>query len=298
MRIEPRSVPITIIIACKNEEKNLKRCLDSVIPATRVVVVDSCSSDSSVAIAIAFGAEVVQFSYSGGYPKKRQWALSNLVRTSTWVAFLDADERLTEPLWHEVKRVVADDYKYDALTVVKEFHFLGRRMRFGGFSHSAVFLLRWGRGNFEQLAATDCGLDMEVHERILVLGPVGQLKEVLLHDDWKGLGAYIDRHNRYSTWEAAVRSHYLQKGKWEDGGSSERLSGVQLLRRRLKAIAVRVPFEPVWWFVYHYLICLGVLEGRRGFEAARIRAGYIADVRAKIYEASILDRSSGSRFKT
>ncbi len=72
-------LPITVLLAAKNEAINLPRCLAALGPATYVVVLDSHSTDATAAIALAHGAAVVQFDYHGGYPKKRQWALENLV---------------------------------------------------------------------------------------------------------------------------------------------------------------------------------------------------------------------------
>src|SRR5690625_7228949 len=88
---------------------------------------------------------------------------------------------------------------------------MGRRFRFGGFSHQAVLLFRNGRARFEELIDDPASaLDMEVHERVLVEGSIGILQTPLIHEDYKGLEAYIDRHNRYSTWEARLRSDFLR----------------------------------------------------------------------------------------
>ena len=97
-----------------------------------------------------------------------------------------------------------------AYLVTKGFHFLGRRFRFGGFSHAAVLLFRTGQAKFETLLADSCdGLDMEVHERLIVRGTIGRIRTPLVHEDFKGLEAYLSRHNRYSTWEARIRREHL-----------------------------------------------------------------------------------------
>ena len=69
---------ITVLIAAKNEEANLGRCLSALSPAQRIIVIDSQSRDGTEMIAEKAGAELVQFYYNGGYPKKRQWALDTL----------------------------------------------------------------------------------------------------------------------------------------------------------------------------------------------------------------------------
>ena len=85
-------LPLTVLIAAKDEERNIGRCLASLSPAERVIVVDSQSGDQTARIAEECGAEIVQFDYSGGYPKKRQWALNTLTITTPWILLLDADE--------------------------------------------------------------------------------------------------------------------------------------------------------------------------------------------------------------
>ena len=286
MMQKPSKLPVTILIAAKNEAVNLPRCLGALEPAQRVIVLDSHSTDATAEIAQQQGAEVVQFDYRGGYPKKRQWALDTIAIDTPWVFFLDADEVVPDALWDEIAAVVHSPAACDAYLICKGFHFLGRRMRHGGFSHAAVLLLRIGKGRFEHLFddAAD-SLDMEIHERVVVQGRIGRLNTPLIHEDFKGLEAYITRHNKYSTWEARVRHRYLTTGRYGATTIAPRLFGNSQERRRfLKALIIRLPFEPWLWFIYHYIARLGFLEGQPGLIACQIRSSYIAQTRAKIYE--------------
>lgn len=279
------------MLAVRNEAVNLPRCLAALGPAQKIYVIDSHSTDATARIAEDAGAEVVQFDYRGGYPKKRQWAFDHLPICTPWIFLLDADEVVPEPLWREIASVIVAPDAQDAYMIKKGFHFLGRRFRFGGFSHSAVLLIRTSRGRFEKLFDDDRqGLDMEVHERLIVDGPVGQLDTPLIHEDFKGLEAYIDRHNKYSTWEARVRHQYLTKGVYGQMTIRPRLLGnFQERRRFIKSLIVHLPCEHWLWFLYHYVICLGFLEGRPGLIASQIRASYIAQVRAKLHELRLRD---------
>ena len=279
------TLPVTVFIAAKNEEVNLPRCLEALGPAERVVVVDSQSADDTPRIAREHGAEVVQFDYDGGYPKKRQWALDTLDIDTDWVFLLDADEMIPEALWNEIRGALSGSSVEDAYLITKGFHFLGRKFQYGGFSHEAVLLFRRGHARFERLVDDPSGLDMEVHERLVVNGTVGTLKTPLIHEDFKGLEAYIARHNRYSTWEARLRRAYLEEDTYGRKTVNANLFGnTQERRRFLKKIAIQVPFEPLLWFLYHYVFKLGFLEGRPGLIASQIRRHYIAHVRAKVYE--------------
>jgi glycosyltransferase involved in cell wall biosynthesis len=279
-------LPITVLIATKNEEANIGRCLAALSPAQKVIVIDSHSVDSTVQISKEVGAEVVQFQYRGGYPKKLQWALDNLKIETPWVLLIDADEVIPEDLWNEIHQNISNSNAHVAYMITKGFHFLGRRFRFGGFSHSAVILFRKGLARFEQiLDESSDSFDMEIHHRMIVNGSIGKLKTPLIHEDFKGLTAYIDRHNRYSSWEARVRNNFIKTGRWgKDTIKPHLFGGAQERRRFLKTLAIRIPFEPQLWFLYHYVLRLGFLEGRPGLIASQVRASYIAQVRAKLYE--------------
>jgi glycosyltransferase involved in cell wall biosynthesis len=283
-------LPITVIIAAKNEAANLERCLASVMRMQKVIVVDSHSCDGTVEIAARMGAHVVPFQYGGGYPKKRQWALDHGPIETPWVLMLDADESIPSPLFNEIADVVESRQSRDAYFIRKGFHFLGRKFRFGGFSHSAILLFRTGKARFEQLIEESAdALDMEVHERLIVDGTIGALKTPLIHQDEKGLKAYIDRHNKYSSWEARVRLQLLSADEnLPDAIRASLFGNLQERRRFLKQIAMRMPAEPFLWFLYHYFFRLGILEGRAGLIASQLRAHYISDVRAKLYELKSL----------
>lgn len=282
-------LPITIILAAKNEAANLPKCLASLKPAERIVVIDSGSTDATPEIVKQHNAELVQYHYQGGHPKKRQWALENVNITTPWVFLLDADEVVPDELWQEIEQAIASPTAPTAFLVTKGFHFLGKKLRFGGFSFQALLLFKTGTARFEKiLAEADSGFDMEVHERLIVDGTIGKLKTPLIHEDFKNLHAYIDRHNRYSTWEAQVRTRFLKTGQWGEETVKPKLFGnAQERRRFLKYVAIRVPCEPTLWFLYHYIFKLGILEGQAGWIASRIRAQYIFQVRAKMYEMGL-----------
>ena len=97
------TLPVSVIVAVRNEARNLPRCLESVTKVAEVYVVDSQSTDGTQEIAESYGATVVQFHYGGGWPKKRQWALDTLQLACEWVLLVDADEALTPELIDEIE---------------------------------------------------------------------------------------------------------------------------------------------------------------------------------------------------
>ena len=260
-------------MAVKNEGLNLPKCLQSLQPAERVVVLDSGSIDETPALAKRLGAEVIQFHYKGGYPKKRQWALNHLKIKTKWVLLIDADEEVPDDLWAEIDREIGSSSPNKAYLIKKQYHFMGKKFRFGGFSFEAILLFQKGCARFEHLIDEPASaMDMEVHERLIVEGPIGKMKTPLLHNDFKNLEAFVGLHNKYSTWEAKVRKSFRKTGQYGQTSIQPRLFGNPQERRRFqKKLVQNVLFEPFIWFLYHYFFHLGFLEGQRGWIACPLR---------------------------
>jgi glycosyltransferase involved in cell wall biosynthesis len=107
----PKCLPdLTIAIPARNEERNLSVCLKAIGPdfASSVVVIDSASTDATAAVARRHGAEVIDFNWDGGFPKKRNWFLRHHTPTTPWVLFLDADEILSPQVKREIAEALQD----------------------------------------------------------------------------------------------------------------------------------------------------------------------------------------------
>jgi hypothetical protein len=196
-------LPITVIVAARNEARNLPRCLESLRDAGEVYVVDSQSTDGTVEIAQARGAHVVQFHYQGGWPKKRQWALESLPLAYDWVFLVDADEALTPELAREIQEAVQNP-DCDGYYIALRMFFLGRELRHSGASFYKLSLFRRGKGRFEcRLKDQDRSMaDMEVHEHIVLEadgmpGRTARLQHPLLHHNVESLSHYIRKHDEY-----------------------------------------------------------------------------------------------------
>ena len=101
----PECLPdLTIAIPVRNEERNLEVCLEAIGPdfASRVLVIDSASTDGTADVARRHGAEMLNFIWDGGFPKKRNWFLRHHTPTTPWVLFLDADEILSPQVKREI----------------------------------------------------------------------------------------------------------------------------------------------------------------------------------------------------
>src|ERR1700745_1635491 len=141
-------LPVSVIVAARNEEKNLPRCLEALRNVGEVYVIDSESTDATPEIARSFGAKVVQFHYQGGWPKKRQWAMENLPLAFDWIFLVDADEALTHELEAEIRQAIKDP-NVNEYYVSLRMYFLGRLLRHGGAGFWKLSLFRRGKGGYE-----------------------------------------------------------------------------------------------------------------------------------------------------
>lgn len=281
----PATLPISVIIAAKNEARNLPACLESLQNFGEVIVVDSQSTDATVEIARAFGADVVQFHYRGGWPKKRQWALDNLPLRHEWVLLLDADESLTPQLLEEIRDAISDPTLsgcYIGLDIV----FLGRRLRHCGASFYKLSLFRLREGRFEcRTADQDSSMcDMEVHEHVMVRGATRILRNNLLHRNVESLSRYIQKHNEYSNWEARVWSGQ----EVSQDALPPALMGSQAQRRRwLKQKFLCWPGSPLFFFFYKYVLRAGFLDGIPGLIYCAFQGIQFFHTKAKLYENKV-----------
>jgi glycosyltransferase involved in cell wall biosynthesis len=205
-------VPVSVLIPAKNEEENLPACLESVARADEVFVVDSQSEDRSVEIAESYGAKVVQFHFNGRWPKKKNWSLENLPFNNDWVLIVDCDERITPELWDEIATAI-QDANHGGYYLNRRVFFLGKWIRHGGkYPDWNLRLFRHAQGRYENLKTEgirNTG-DNEVHEHVVIDdGAVGYLKNDMLHEDFRDLFHWLERHNRYSNWEARVYYNLL-----------------------------------------------------------------------------------------
>ncbi|MFZ0770724.1 MAG: glycosyltransferase family 2 protein [Candidatus Sulfotelmatobacter sp.] len=284
-------LPVSVIIAARNEAKNLPRCLRALKDVGEVFVIDSQSTDDTVEIARSHGAQVVQFHYQGGWPKKRQWAMNTLPIAHDWILLLDADEVLSPELAEEIRSAIQNPASRDlsiqtpainGYFILLRTWFLGRALRYGDVGVWKLALFRRGNGRFEcRLKDQDVSMaDMEVHEHVVVKGATARLRNPLIHHNAESLSRYIQKHDEYSNWESRV---LLQRG--EDTELPPALFGTQAQRRRwLKRKLFAVPGSPVLLFLYRYILRLGFLDGVPGLIYCGFQAVQMFHTKAKIYE--------------
>lgn len=286
MSTNSAKIPVSVLIPAKDEELNLPACLESVARADEVFVVDSQSSDRSVEIAQDYGANVVQFYFNGGWPKKKNWSLDHLSFRNEWVLIVDCDERITPELWDEIALVIQNP-EYNGYYLNRRVFFLGKWIRYGGkYPDWNLRLFRHPCGRYESLNTEDIPNigDNEVHEHVILQGSVGYLKNDMLHIDFRDIFHWLQRHNRYSNWEARVYYNLLN-GLGDQGTIGGNLWGDAVQRKRfLKKIWVKLPFKPFLRFILFYFIRLGFLDGKAGYIYGRLLSQYEYQIGVKLYE--------------
>lgn len=213
-----------LAIITKNEELNIKRCLDSVSFATSKVVVDSHSNDQTVQIAKSLGANVILKEWEG-YPTQKKFALEQL--KTDWILILDADEALTSEAEDEIKKIIEEPHSFDAYRIPRYQVFMGKTLKHGKGVDSPIRLIRRGKGKYT---------DREVHEEIITQGRVGNLKfgmehfsSVTIMDRYEKIKRDISLETQYLSNEPISLmeffgnplryffSYYLKGCTWKDG---------------------------------------------------------------------------------
>lgn len=229
---------LSVVVITRNEETNLRRCLESVKFADQIVVVDSGSTDATVGIAKSFNAEVHEIVWTG-FGNAKQFALSKA--TSEWVLSIDADEEVSVDLTAEIKRIITQDDSVAAYEMPRLTNFLGKWIYHSGWYPDRVLrLFRRTSGRFTP--------DI-VHERVLVDGKVGRFTGNLLHYSYPSLEVYFEKFNRYTTEGAELEA---SRGK--------------------RAGIFDLTIRPGLAFIKHYISKAGFLDGIEGLTISVLSA--------------------------
>jgi len=236
-----------------------------------VVVLDPRSADRSREVAEDAGAEVVEHLFET-YARQRNWALDHVNWGVPWILILDADERVSPDLVDELGAIIRSTSSAAGYAVKRRFIFYGKWMKHCWYFSWDLRFFKWGKARYEE---------RRVHESVIVDGSVGFLKGDIIHNDFKDMDSWIAKHNRYATFEAEEIVENEKRGKFRGA-----LFGTPLERRRFlkEGIWNRMPFRPLWLFVYLYFVKLGFLDGRLGFRFCMMHAIFDSFLTAKVWE--------------
>jgi SAM-dependent methyltransferase/glycosyltransferase involved in cell wall biosynthesis len=267
---------IVTIIRTLDEELHIGRCVRSAVPLGAVFVVDCGSTDRTVEIAREAGATVAFHPWEG-YVGQWNWAIDHVPVDATWLLFLGADEFLTHALRDELKRA-ASRPEVDGYLLTSENIFLGRTLKRAYWHPRLVRMYRRGRGRWEERS---------VHEYAMVDGRVDVIRNVLPHENLKGIDAFLERHVHYARLEAGEMDQAAARGTGRIR-ISDLLGGPATRRRALKTkVWYRLPARPAIRFVWNFLIRGGFMDGRQGLVYTQLIAAYEAMIDAKRLESRL-----------
>jgi glycosyltransferase involved in cell wall biosynthesis len=222
-------MPLSAVIITKNAAAQLEGCLDSVVFADEILVVDSGSTDGTAELAARRGARVLHQEWLG-YGAQKQWSVE--CAAHDWVLCVDADERVSDLLREHIVAELQSPRGF-VYSMPRCNRFLGRWLKHGeGYPDWSVRLFHRGRARWR---------DDAVHEKVVTEAQVIRLDGDLLHDSAETLEKYLDKQNRYTSLQAA----------------SMRAAG-------RRASVLHLLISPLLRFVKFYLLRLGFLDGTPG----------------------------------
>ncbi|MFM7022543.1 MAG: glycosyltransferase family 2 protein [Flavobacteriales bacterium] len=252
------SVPVTVVILTYNEEVHIARAISNVNSwAKAVFVLDSGSGDKTCEIAEKLCAKVFYRKFDT-YSLQRNHAIKELPIETEWMLFLDADEYLFDDLKQEIAEVLPTA-QCNGFYLKRRFYFMGKWIKYGGYY--PTYILRLFKKQHAQC-------EREINEHIKVEGEIKTLKGDFADENLKGLSSWLDKHNKYTTFEAVDLYRREQEGI--DEGEAAKLFGKQNERKRWIVKYIWNPLmpkliRPFIYFGYRYFFRFGFLDGRRGF---------------------------------
>lgn len=257
-------ISVSVLVTTKNEERNLARCLQSLERFKEIIVVDSDSHDGTVKIAESFGVPVVNFTWNGRYPKKRQWCLDTLDLKYDRVFFIDADEEATPALCDEI---AALDWRCAGYFVKGLYVRDGELLRFG--MHNKKLCL-FDRREIEFPVVDDLDIpgmgEIEGHyQPVLKKGlrkKTGSLRNHVLHHALEDMERYRARHDGYALWRGVMSAR--------NSFPKDPVAA----RQFLKKLFWHMPCKKLFLFVHYYFIHLGFLEGKKNVDVYREKMKY------------------------
>lgn len=247
---------LSVIIPCKDEEKNISFCIESILPiADEILVADSGSSDKTMEIARQYGSRIIEREYINSANFKN-WAIPQA--KYEWVLIVDSDERVSPELANEISDILETD------SPEKDGYFIGRRNYLFG---KLVKRSGWGTDKVLRLFRRDLAKykDMRVHSEIIISsGNVGKLKEKFEHYTYWDYFQIMKTYDMYTTWAA---EDMRDKGK--------------------KPRFIHLTFTPAWRFFRHYFLQRGFLDGKAGLVVSGLSMYYVFLKYAKLWKMTL-----------
>ncbi|MCK4359884.1 MAG: glycosyltransferase family 2 protein [Candidatus Cloacimonetes bacterium] len=224
------SSKLSVTVITKNEEKNIKRCLDSVSWADEIVVVDSGSTDKTLEICKKYNCKIIETDWLG-FGKIKKFAVDSA--SYDWIFSIDADEEVTPELEKEIKRLLSKDNPKNGYKIKRISFYLKKWIRYSGWNRDyPLRLFNRKAGNFNENL---------VHESVRIRGEIGKIDKILKHYTYPNLTSYILKMEHYANLGA---EEAVKKGK--------------------KSSVFNAIFHGLAKFLKMYFVDRGFLDGRVG----------------------------------
>lgn len=241
---------LSVVVITKNEEKNIRDCLDSLKFCDEIIIIDGESKDKTLSLAKVYKkVRIYQKALNNDFASQRNFGLQKA--KGDWVLFLDADERVSSALATEIKNKINNSGEYNGFYFKRKDKFLGKWLKFG--ETASVRLLRLAKrqkGKWEE----------KIHETWKVSGEIGNLQNPLIHERNLSIAEFLQRLNKYSD----IRAQEL----YEEG---------------VKTNILLIFLYPAGKFLANYILKLGFLDGIPGFIMAGMMSLHSFMVRSKLW---------------
>lgn len=223
---------LSVLIITLNEEEHLHSLLSDLDFADEIVIVDSFSTDKTADIAKSFAKVTFLQNKFENFSAQRNFTISQA--KNDWILFLDADEFLTTELKLEIRETLQSNQRYSAYFFERVFMFEKKILKYSGNQTDKIFRLfnkKFAKYDEKRL----------VHEKLIVEGEIGYLKNKLIHYSYASFNDYKEKIIFYGKFKAQEK----------------------FIKQKKSNLLLQI-FHPVYNFLYNYVIRLGILDGKKG----------------------------------
>lgn len=229
---------ITALAITYNESVHISTYIEQLSFADEIIIVDSFSTDNTVSLARKYDVTLIQRKFDD-FSKQKNFAIDQA--KNDWIVFFDLDEQVPEVLANEIVQTVNSGNPEKAYHVKRDFHFMGKRMKYSGFQTDIsvrLFNKNYCRYNGKP-----------VHETIETTEKIGQFKHAVAHQTYKNFDNYNQKLSHYS-----------------------RLQAEALYKKNVRPNAYHFIFRPFYRFLHQYFFRFGFLDGKEGFILCYVHA--------------------------
>jgi glycosyltransferase involved in cell wall biosynthesis len=246
---------LSVLIATKNSEDTIERCLESVKDiADEIIVVDSGSTDKTIEIVKKYTDKIFF----------KEWVNSGIqynylfsLAKGNWTLIIDSDEELSKELKESIKKILESKDTKDCYAVSRKTYYFGKFLNYVWYPEWRIRLAKKGKLKFEE----------RVHAKAICSGEVGKLKGDLYHYSFKNLKHHIEKNIKFASFMADYMHRNSKKFK-----------------------VYKMIFNPIWYFIKYFFIRKGFLDGIRGFIACSMGSFYVFMKYAFLFELELKEK--------